>query len=109
MVATVLDLHEHTRQAGMKSFDQMRCHFGHRHDVRDSDLSFRWTVTKLWRIERRSRRAPGLGTHLVIVAEHAIDFAHLGEHLRLGLRGTASDDDFHIRLFATKLTDGLAG
>ena len=45
---------------------------------------------------------------LLLVAEHAIDFGHGGERVRLGLRRAAGDDDARLRLLAAELADRLA-
>ena len=43
-----------------------------------------------------------------IVAEHAVDFRHVGEGLRLGLRRAAGHDDVRIRALAPEPADSLA-
>ena len=47
-------------------------------------------------IERRAGRLPGRAAHLVVIADDAIDFDHLGKHSRLRLRRAAGDDDPRI-------------
>ena len=91
VVAAVLHLHEHPRQAGLETVEQMRRHLLDRHDVGDRDL-LACLDTKA-RIERRARVAPGLAAHLVVIADDAIDLGHFGKHFRLRLRRAAGDDD----------------
>ena len=76
MVAAVLHLHEHARQAARKAVDQMRRHLLHRHDVADGDLFARQPRSNASRA-----CAPRVAAHLVVIAEDAIDLGHVGEHL----------------------------
>ncbi|HSS08170.1 MAG TPA: hypothetical protein VLK83_13660, partial [Rhodanobacteraceae bacterium] len=45
---------------------------------------------------------------LLLIAEHQVDFRHLGEHLGLGLRGAAGDDDAGFRVLLARPPDCLA-
>ena len=94
MVAAVLHLHVRAR-AFVEAVDQVRSGFAHGHDVGDGDAFV------LPRYE--SFRA-----HLLGVAEYARDLRHVGEALRIDLRGAASDDDLRVRSFATGAADRLA-
>ena len=102
MVAAVLHLHEHPRQAALKPVDQVRRHLPHRHDVGDRDL-----VPGKVRIERRARVAPSLAPHLVVIADDAVDLGHVGEHLRLRLCRAAGDDDARSGTLALEPADRL--
>src|SRR5215472_5957601 len=101
VVAAVLHLHEGARQAVPETIDEMRRHLLHRHDVADGHLLARVDV------ERRARFAPGTASHLVVVADDAIDLAHVAEHFRLRLRRAAGHDDAGIGLRALEPADGL--
>src|SRR4029077_17003556 len=105
VVAAVLHLYEHPRQAALKTFEQMRCHLRNRHDVGDSNfLACRDTKTA---IERRARIAPGLAAHFLVIADDAIDLNHPSEHFRLGLRRAASDDNAQAWPLALQPPDRL--
>ena len=102
VVATVLHLHEHARQAALEAFDEMRRHFPHRHDVGDRDL-----VAHDAGIEHRARIAPGRAAHLVVIADDAVDLGHVGKHFRLRLRRAAGDDDARLGPLALEAADRL--
>ena len=57
MVAAVLHLHEHPRQAALKAVEQMRRHLLHRHDVGDRDLFARDAEAGASNAARASRQA----------------------------------------------------
>ena len=101
MVAAILHLHEHPRQAAGIAVDQMRRHLPDGHDVADGDLLVGADI------ERVARCAPSISAHLVVVADDAIDFSHLGEHRALRLRGAAGDDDARLRALTFQLADRL--
>src|SRR3984893_18235368 len=105
VIAAVLHLHEHPRQAFLKSFQQMRRHLAHRHDVGNRDLFAGFDAES--RIERGARIAPGLAPHLVVIADDAIDFFHASKHFRLSLRRAAGDDDPRRRPLALQPADRL--
>ena len=50
---------------------------------------------------------PGARIELLRVAEHAGDFGHRREQLRLDLRRAAGDDDARVRPFALEAADAL--
>ena len=83
MIAAVLYLHKHPRQAVLKSFEQMRRHLAHGHDVGHCDF-FAARDAECWRIEGGARVAPCFAAHLVVIADDAIDLGHVGEHFGLG-------------------------
>ena len=101
MVAAVLHLDEDTRQAALKTVDEMRRHLLDGHDVADGDLLARIDI------ESVPRRAPGVAAHLVVIADDAVDLGHIGEHRALRLRRAAGDDDARIRPFALQPADLL--
>ncbi len=107
MIATVLDLYEHPRQAFLKPFQQMRRHVANRHDVGDRDFFLIGNAECRRRVERRARIAPSLTAHLVVIAEHAIDLGHVGKHLGLDLRRAAGHDDPGFRPLALQSADRL--
>src|SRR3954465_2854551 len=74
VIAAVLHLHEDARQPGLETIEQMRCHFAYRHDVGDGDLLA--GANPKTASERRARSAPGLATHLVVIADDAVDLGH---------------------------------
>ena len=101
MVAAVLHLHEGPRPA-VDPLDQMGGGFAHAHDVVDLHL--------LVIVDAEIRqRAIVRGLQLFVVADHEVDFGHVGEALRLGLRRAAGDDDAGVRLVAARLADRLPG
>ena len=106
MIAAVLHLHEYARQARLESFQQMRRHLAHRHDVGDRNL-FARLKAKPGAVECRPRALPGLSPHLVAIADDAIDLCHAGEHFGLCLGGAAGDDDPGRGPFALEPADRL--
>ena len=107
VIAAVLHLHEHPRQAALKALQQMRRHLLDRHDVGDRDLFALPDAEAAGGIERRARGAPGFTAHLVVIADDAIDLGHASEHLGLGLRRAAGNDDSRQRPFALQPADRL--
>src|SRR6185312_7797697 len=83
----------------------MRHHLLDRHDVGDRDLLACFNAET--NVERRARSAPGFAAHLVVISDDAIDFGHFGEHVGLGLRRAAGDDDAHLRPLALQPADRL--
>ncbi len=71
----------------------MRRHFSDRHDIGDRDLFALLDAEFRRGIECRSGGAPRLAAHLIVIADDAIDLGHFSEHLGLGLRRAAGDDD----------------
>src|SRR5262249_55817521 len=51
---------------------------------------------------------PGITTHLVVIADDAVDLAHVRKHFCLRLRRTAGDDDARVRPFTLQPADRLA-
>ena len=107
MIAAVLHLHEDARQAGLEAFEQMRRHLLDRHDVGRPRSSRCRRCRSRRAIERRARVPPRLAAHLVVIADDAIDLGHVGEHLGLGLRRAAGDDDPRSGPFALDPADRL--
>src|SRR5262249_32858368 len=52
--------------------------------------------------------APGLGAHLLLVAQHQCDLRHVREGFGFGLRRAARDHDERIGMLALELADRLA-
>jgi hypothetical protein len=102
VIAAILHLHEHPRQAGGKAIEEMRRHLLHGHDVADGDLFARADI------ERSTCLAPRGTLHLVVIADHAVDLSHVGEHPALRLRGAAGDDDARFGPLALQFSDRLA-
>ena len=80
----------------------MRRHRLHRHDVGNRDLAAGQPA-----VERFARGAPSLAAHLVVVADDAVDFRHVGKHCGLRLRRAAGDDDARRRPLALQSANGL--
>ena len=55
----------------------------------------------------RKGRLPAFRLHLLVIADHEIDFAHRGEHVRVHLRRASRHDDAGGRVFAARLADCL--
>ena len=94
MVAAVLHLHEHPRQAFLQipPADAAPSRVTAMMSA-DRDLLAGVDAEGRRARECRARVVPGLAAHLVVIADHAIDLGHAGEHLGLGLRRAAGDDD----------------
>ena len=73
--------------------------FAHRHDVIDADTLL---------AADPEGTAEAFALELFFIAEHEIDFAHLGKALGIDLRGAAGDDDARVRIVASGLADRLA-
>src|SRR5215210_2128004 len=97
VIAAVLHLDEYPRQAVLVALQEMGGHLRDAHDVGDGDLFTGLDPELCSAFERGASRAPGFRAHLVIVAEHAIDFRHAREHVWLRLRRTTGDHDPQLR------------
>ena len=106
MIAAVLNLHIGAR-AAFHPVDEMQSRFLHRHDVVDDDL-FLGGEAERGSIEIGTRICPGRRAELFQIAEHAIDFRHGREALRLRLRRAAGHHDARLRPLAADFADGLA-
>lgn len=89
------------------SVDQVQGLFAHRHDVVDRDLLAGSDAEIGPARQGLAGLAPGLGLHLLVIADDPVDLRHGGEDLGLGLRGAAGDDDAGGRVFALQPADRL--
>src|SRR4029078_4423668 len=76
-----------------------------RHDVGDRDLLAGFDTKS--GIERPTRIAPGFAPLLLVIADDAVDFHHVGKHPGLGLRRAAGDDYAKLGPLALQPPDRL--
>jgi hypothetical protein len=88
MVAAVLHLHEHPRQAALEPVNEMRRHLLHRHDVGDSDLVGGAGVER--NDARRGQASPRILSSLPTTRSTSAMSANICAWV---LRGAAGDDD----------------
>src|ERR1700755_3320760 len=79
----------------------MRRHLPDCHDVADRDLLVSTNI------ERGAGLTPRVSTHLVIIADDAIDLGHVGEHPALRLGPAAGHHDARIGPLALQAADRL--
>src|SRR5262245_50743776 len=107
MVAAILHLDDRAR-ATLEAVDQLRRGLPRRHDVIDDDLLLGGDA-EIVRPKCALRVAPRGAFELLVIAEHAVDFAHVRKCCRLSLRRAARHHDAHIGPLARKLADRLPG
>ncbi len=96
MVAAVLNLHIGSRPAA-EALDEMSGGFRDRHDVVDDDTLG----------AADAEAGEGGSLHLVVVADHMVDFRHVREAGRIDLRRAARDHDLCVRPRPPRLPDRL--
>ena len=94
MITTVLDLHKGACTA-FKPGNKVTCGFLDRHDV-VNDNTFVVGHQECF------------GLHLGIVAKDAVNFAHLGEFVRVDLNRTAGHENLGVRVFTPQAANALS-
>ena len=102
MVTTVLHLHIGAA-AGAEPVDQVTCGFRDRHDI--VDLNLLGLADEIGAFHR----GPGLGLHLLGIADDKIDLDHRREGRRFRLRRATGHDHLGVGVVPAQLADLLLG